>query len=311
MTFEENEENHVNSRWSHELNEGYGNAWRHLVCEEDCSESQQNNELITLEEKVGSVPCHSACVSGLNYEPIEPCLIYKNYCSSHEMMRLSVLRSCRQIYVEANQILWSTNTFSFDEATAFKRFMMTRNVPQKRLIRCLRLHMRFNFHWTISEWNKSLNMSLLQSLSGLRQLRLHIVRWEDPVLHGSAQGNDLPYPTVPCEGLKRISTLPLTEVEVAVKNPQSALNPALETAPWTKIGRDSYAQGLRQILLNPKGAELYAEEQLKLKEERRKNRENDAEIKASMSRPRLQPDEELISNSRLAISSAYYRGQKR
>ena len=279
------------------------------MCKEDCSESQETVQSTTSDGEVVSVPSHLACESNLNYDHIDPCLIYKEpYCSLHEMMRLSVLRSCRQIHVEANRILWITNTFSFDDAAAFERFIMTRNVHQKRFIRNLRLHMRFNNYWTISEWNSSLNMSLLKSFSGLRQLRLHIVRWIDPTLQGFAKSDNVLYTTVPCEGLKRISTLPLTEVEVAVKNPQFALNPALETAPWTKIGRDSYAEGLRQILLNPKGAELYAEEQLKLKEERRKNRENDAEIKASMSRPRLQPDEELISNSRLAISSAYYRG---
>lgn len=33
----------------------------------------------------------------------------------------------RQIYNEANEMLWTTNTFSFVRYIAFERFMMTRD----------------------------------------------------------------------------------------------------------------------------------------------------------------------------------------
>lgn len=67
---------------------------------------------------------HHTCESDLDYDPPEPDTIYKeSRYFGHETMRLSVLRSCRQIYVEANNMLWTFNTFSFADPTTFERFM--------------------------------------------------------------------------------------------------------------------------------------------------------------------------------------------
>lgn len=282
--FETNEELHVSIHWSYELQARYGSAWRHLVCEEDCPENKEEEKLTTSDGEVFSTRPHRLCESNLNYDPIKPNMIYGDrYCEFHEMMRLSVLRSCRQIYVEANQILWTTNTFSFTDGTALKRFMMTRTINQKRLIKSLRLQMEWDMY-TAKEWNSALNMALVRSLSGLRRLRLRIDQRMEARTYECARRNNFLYTSLLCESLQKISTLPLTEVEVVVKNPQYWSEDGL----WTKADREEFAEVLRKLLLNPEGAEIYVEDQLKRKEECRKEREYAAKIKASMSRPRLE-----------------------
>ncbi len=99
-----------------------------------------------------------------------------------------------------------------------------------------------------------------------------------------------------CEGLRKVSTLPLNKVEVVVRNPRYILEHDL----WTKADREEFAEGLREILLNPKGAQIYADDQLRQKEACRKRQAMEAEIKASMSRPRLQAEAERMVDSPLA-----------
>ena len=203
-------------------------------------------------------------------------------------MRLSVLRSCRQIYVEANNILWTSNTFSFADSVTFKRFMMTRTIHQKRLIESLRLQME----WVDYQWDRSLKMALVRSLSGLRRLRLNM---EQKLLIGSyesAKSRNLLYITTHCDGLKKLSTLPLAEVEIVVETPIIESEDHL----WTKADRHDFAEGLRIILLNPKGAQIYAEDQLKWKEKCRRQRERDAQEKALIFRPRVQAEPESMAN---------------
>lgn len=295
VSFETNEELHIGMNWSHELQEGYGSAWRHVICEEDCPENQEDRKLTTMDGEVFWIRSHHACESNLGYDPVKPDMIYKeSYCADRDMMRLSVLRSCRQIYVEANNILWTTNTFSFADATTLKRFMMTRNINQKRSIQSLRLQMEW-VSYGEREWNKALNIALVRSLSGLRRLRLHIEHKMDPKEYEKAKSYDRLYATTFYEGLKKLSTLPLTEVEIVVRNPKFESEDDL----WTKLDRQDFAEGLRKILLNPKGAQIYAEDQLKWKERVRKEREYWAKIKASMWRPRLQAEAESMVDSPL------------
>lgn len=289
ISFERNEELHTAMTWSQQHKETCGSAWRHVVCENDCPEAQEDKKFTTSKGEVYLMQSHHACESDLNYDTPALENIYGEWCYfGHETMRLSVLRSCRQIYVEANNILWTFNTFSFADSTTFRRFMMTRTINQKRLIKSLRLQME----WVDYQWNKSLNMALVRSLSALRRLRLNM---EHKLLFGSyesAKSQNLLYFTTHFDGLKKLSTLPLTEVEVVVERPIWESDDHL----WTKVDRQDFAEGLRTILLNPKGAQIYAEDQLKWKEKCRREREDDAKIKASMYRPRSQAESESKAN---------------
>ena len=288
LSFETNEELHSAMTWSRQLHKTCGSAWRHVVCERDCPEAQEDRRF-TSDGETFLLESHHACESDLGYDTYEPEQFHGVWgYFHHEMMRLSVLRSCRQIYVEANNILWTSNTFSFADSVTFRRFMMTRNIHQKRLIESLRLQME----WVDKQWNKSLNMALVRSLSGLRRLRLNI---EHKLLFGSYESEkslNLPYPTLHFDGLKKLSTLLLTEVEIVVETPVIGSEDHL----WTKEDRQDFAEGLRTILLNPKGAQTYAEDELKWKEKRRREKEDAAKIKALIYKPRVQAEPESMAN---------------
>ena len=43
---------------------------------------------------------------------------------NESQLALSILRTCRQVSNEANNILWSTITFSFDDPITFDEFML-------------------------------------------------------------------------------------------------------------------------------------------------------------------------------------------
>lgn len=181
-------------------------------------------------------------------------------------MHLTVLRASRQIYVEANQLLWTTNTFSFPDGPTFGEFMKTRNIHQKRLIHNLRFEMR----WGCGDerhWNTALGIAVVKSLTGLQTLRLQIVcdlekeRWD----HNKDRFVRL---TTHTEGLRKLSILPLTSAEIAVRTsvdeyhyppgPPRWGNPS---ELWQKGDRDQCAEDLKALLLNPRGAQVYAEYQ--------------------------------------------------
>jgi hypothetical protein len=55
---------------------------------------------------------------------------------------INILLVCRQAYVEANPILWSTNTWSFDRLGAWRQWRSHRNSLQRRLIK--KVHLALN-----------------------------------------------------------------------------------------------------------------------------------------------------------------------
>ena len=280
VSFEVNEDLHAGMHSSQKPQRRYGSPWRHVVCERDCPEAQEDRKSTTSEGQLLLMQSHHACESNLGYETPEPDRIYKEWCyPGHQTMCLSVLRSCRQIYVEANNILWTSNTFSFADPTTFRRFLMTRSINQRRLIKSLRMQVgRFSDYW-----NKSLTMALVRSLSGLRYLRLNI---EYKLLESkkllfdsyeSAKSFNYLYITSYFVPLQKLSALPLTKVEIVVENRKDAP----ENHLWTKMDRQDFAEGLRKTLLDPKGAEIFAEDRRKWRKQCWRQKEDAEKIKAS------------------------------
>lgn len=101
-------------------------------------------------------------------------------------------------------------------------------------------------------WTSSLNMAIIQSLQGLRHLRLHTD-------HGLAlEDYDLlknRFTSLHCtsyvESLEKIANLPLTSVEVVVKNPACTERKNRYENQWLKRERREYAEDLRNLLLDP------------------------------------------------------------
>ena len=87
-------------------------------------------------------------------------------------MHLGFLRVCRQIYREANPVLWASNMFSFETPNCCWNFMENLNNQQKESLRGL--HLVIAGFPRLTPWNSVLNTSLLRSLEGVVELRLVI-----------------------------------------------------------------------------------------------------------------------------------------
>lgn len=89
------------------------------------------------------------------------------------VLPVQVLRVCPQIYIEANPILWSTNTMSFHDRDHFHLWMSERIAAQKALI--TGLHLNFSRQiWLTWDLRASENLGIVKSLSALRSLHLYI-----------------------------------------------------------------------------------------------------------------------------------------
>lgn len=95
-----------------------------------------------------------------------------------------LLRACRQLYNEGNQVLWTANTFSFGDGNSFYHFCDSLKANQKNLLRSLRLTFRWD-HRDMrpgespvfappSLWNSGLRVQILKSLKAVTQLQLEI-----------------------------------------------------------------------------------------------------------------------------------------
>ena len=278
VDFETNESLHNSLQYSRRHGKTYGSAWRHLICEEDCKEDKPAEDRVS--PKTGrAYRWHPHRFCDPHYETPNPYKQPLQFYSNHETMRLTVLRVSNQTYAEATRVLWSSNTFSFPDGVTAKRFLMTRTMNQKRLIRSLRFEMQWWLEQYYKEWNSALTMPVVRSLSGLRNLRVLITHDMEAELYEDSK-NDLLDTTSWCEGLRKLSTLPLTNVEVLVKSAGLLKRKRM----WTDSDMKEVAAGLQEMLLNPQGADVYAEQQIRLQEVMKRCREMEKE-RAAMRRP--------------------------
>lgn len=263
-----------------------GERWscKHIVCRRDRPEHEMT------EEEIGWRQPHQHCHHELSVKWGNRSMA-RNI-PDPESMHLTVLRVCRQIYSEANDILWATNTFSFEDADpTFVDFMESRTTRQKQLLGKLRLQMDWVYEDDKS-WNRVLRMTLIRSLIGLRTLRLQINHSMKAEVYqfAKARGNELGlFQMRQLEFVDKLAILPLTNVEVFVSDfpqlvdysPDEDEPPADTRISWTAGDRLEYAEGIRKILLDPKGADIYAQKQKVLQEIYREDRERKKEQQAS------------------------------
>lgn len=182
------------------------------------------------------------------------------------MLDLSILGVCRQIYEEANVLLWTTNTFSFEDTTTFRTFVDGLHSTQRKKL--ARIHI--DFAWVLfsaHEWERSLRPLLLSKLDGLRTLHATFDQYfgyhSDILLSPSPSVVHYELPVL--EPLSRMQKLPLEHVTVVVGDHIKAQYPQRDMSRWTITKKREVAKGLRSKLLDPNGpavlaAEMKAEE---------------------------------------------------
>ena len=185
---------------------------------------------------------------------------------------LNVLGVCRQLYEEANHLLWATNTFSFEDPKSFEKFSTSLNLAQKHNLTSIHIstsiggyNSRSNTYrrarFDDSYWGKALKMSGLNILRGIQTLHLCVNQEFKCVtsLRSSdltekqieeAQESDLEY-------ILRLRALSVKHVTVIVSDNAKTLATEGKTAHrWTVTKKNEYAASIRLKLMDPDGADL-------------------------------------------------------
>ena len=224
--------------------------WRHVVCQHTQSKNLEAEQVRFLAAPKASddwEPQHHHCKGQTYYDP--DMKENSNYWDD-ERMHLTILRCCRQVYAEANPILWSTNTFSIHDHSTLKQFMAERTEVQKGMLRHLRLRFDMTQKYQLYFRRTFLTPSLMSSLSGLHHLILiledhfparlaHMIAMTGKSLTEFG-GNRID------AGLEALSLLPLETVDIEVL---SLGCPTREDDPVKQAWKRDYAHGIRDCLL--------------------------------------------------------------
>ena len=119
-------------------------------------------------------PVHGVCKEGKVHPG--PCNGEENYerLTYREQLHLSIMRTSRQIYKEAYYVLWTTNTFSFQDHGTCAHFFHTITPAQGHQLRALFLHLKLREWFDFHEWNSSLPMKVVNELQGIQTLKIYI-----------------------------------------------------------------------------------------------------------------------------------------
>lgn len=169
-----------------------------------------------------------------------------------ETIDLRVLRTCRQVYCEANLMMWTTPTFFFTNGYAFRDFVSNRTGPQKSMLRKLHLQIQAGYY---STWQQGLR-NCQRALTSLTELHLEIDLLEEPS-RIEEDGVPVALDELICETL-HFKTFPLKRAIVhfplCVHRPSGAVQHFHETE-YTKEAASLEAQ-----LLDPKSTVNWQEQ---------------------------------------------------
>ncbi|MCJ1401468.1 hypothetical protein MMC11_004682 [Xylographa trunciseda] len=174
---------------------------------------------------------------------------------SSRKLQLGLLRACRQIYVETNEVLWSTNTFSFEEIVLLRHFMAQRNAMQKRLLK--KIHLKWVSpppYRTVYRRPTPLSLATINAFRGLQTLHLNIVasfkpHWAERWTEEESTRQTL------VRDVLIFRALPLKVVTVTYD--AQVYLPTLVDLPAAQ--RLELAESIRTRLLDPDGADVYAD----------------------------------------------------
>ncbi len=173
------------------------------------------------------------------------------------MLNLSILGTCRQMYEESSYLLWTTNTFSFQDGLTLKVFVDSLHSTQRKKL--TRMHVDTTRLPTLamaSDWTRQFDVTFISRLSGLRTLHvtIHPTWW-------IYEGREIP------QCFLMLQALPLQHVTVVIGD--CCTKWASKNLDVSLARRQHIAETLRSTLLDPDGWENLAAEMRAEKAERR------------------------------------------
>ena len=258
-----------------------GPAFRHAICVSNQSEQSAYEEAVSGVAVVpdGESPEHYIASCKERHTACRMCGNGPMFLLQEDQrtlrVDLKVLGVCRQLYEEANHLLWATNTFSFEDPRTFGKFFSSLNPAQKRNLTSIHISADIGglgshyytsayqrARWDNDYWGKGLKHSNLNMLRGVQVIHLCINqglecvsgRGVDPAVAGKviekAQQADM-------ESILRLRALSVKHVTVIVSDDAKKLeNSGASAHRWTVIEKNAYAENIREQLVDPRGADL-------------------------------------------------------
>ena len=272
-------------------------------CVAEKSEQQAYDEANHCSEKAQAAidsddiePCkdrHGDCLMcGVKEMPVdrleEECLTFDK--------DLSVLAACRLLYEESNNILWQTNTFSFDDPLSFKMFVASMNQSQKHKLKEIHTRMDITINKRSSKadvsasWAKVVVPRMLMPLQNLKVLHLsfdqHCLitrkRLNIPRLSSEDSQRRVKNDMDAMLGLRMLPWKDMTDANrgkhvTVIISDNTSTHSEDATPRWTKDQKLKAAELLRARLAAPNSAEIHEAEypitkeaKQRLKEKRRR-----------------------------------------
>lgn len=229
----------------------------HAICNEDITEEQVQKDFDSANpDLVGwNIPVaedrHNNC--------------QKKGRPKSNQLSLTLLRSCRQIYWEANTVHYANNTFAINCNDILERFVRARFQNKQNLaIRSLYLDISVTHDSSVSIWSDSINKAVLKRLKSVRHLYLNLAQ-----LYCSCSLDVCGYEGSEMTELqgkmfKKFSKLPLKEATLTIDDrmfmlpldPHSPLNfyaQMQQEYRWTMKQKQEFSKEVRDALLGRGG----------------------------------------------------------
>ena len=253
--------------------------FRHAICVAKQSEQSAYDAFVSGNADIpeGESPEHYVASFGERHAACKMCGSGPMYMLEEDQQALkidlNVLGVCRQLYEEANHLLWTTNTFSFEDPKTFGKFFGSLNAAQKRNL--TKIHISADIsgtssayttayqraRWDENYWGTGLKIPNLNMLRGVHTLHLCVNQTFEGMsrLFGSLSVEELIETTLEAdmEIILRLRALSVKHVTVVVSDNPTRLNRISRSdLRWTAVRKAEYAESIRSQLVNPDGAEL-------------------------------------------------------
>ena len=242
---------------------------------EDVQVSQEADTIETCEDR------HEACMMCFDYryrkavnKPEPPT---KRLTFSKD---LAVLGACRLLYEESNNLLWESNTFSFDDPESLKRFISSMNPAQKSRLWKIHLSMRVpidennrSYSGPFQMWARAIPGRVLTPLKNLKILHLTFDQYS--IWHRGPSNRDLLATTTSQEWVNHsmnkllgLRMLPWKDkvdanrgkhVTVVVTDDASTHSEDV-TPRWSRAQKLEAAEAFRALLADPNAMEIHKAE---------------------------------------------------
>jgi len=209
---------------------------------------------------------------------------------------LRVLGACRQLYEEANHLLWATNTFSFDDANSLNRFLGSLNPAQKRNMSGMHISAKLD-HWGSGRWDQAwsvaLKMPYINMLRGVQNLHLCFEQCYASVrvpqtfaasyklCKTSLDDHIKPFLRLRALDVKNITVVLCDNIGILDQEDQALFR-------WDRTAKNQYASDIRVQLLATNGAELVSKDAELANTAREIAMMNNAELNAIIAKSRVE-----------------------